>query len=763
MAEVNNKVIKITVDTDKAKIKIEGVEGYFRKAETAAKALNQVLDQNTQKWGKTEAALSQQISSLKDLRAKTAGTTEEYQRQTIQIDKLQADYDKLVGSQKRAAKSMGSMESSAGIAGATVSELGRTISDMPYGITAISNNISQLGSLFAILVNKTGSVTKAFKSLFATLRASPALLVLLAFQAAVAIMDSFAQSAKKVDKAFKDLNQSVGESATELKIASKILNDSSVSLERKESILAEVNSKYKDFNLVLGENGIATEESTNTLNSNIEALERLAKSQAIVNEVSRIYGETAVLETKSGKEAADTLDKITAHFLNFGNTVQLITTAGIFGDRGNYFAKKIEELGEKTRQAALGENKKTAEALIKQLEVLFPQTDPNKGPVKKLQDLNSLLIKSQIEYLGSVNELTEEGQIQILNGITGLKLEELDIQRKSALAKAKEEGRSNSDLLKIQETYENKRIALINQANKTELDIRKSFNVDLKLEVMKMSDFTSEEQKDLNVLNKIFGTDVQTVENQLKEHAGKVTKGLAAYQKNREDTEKRGNDAVNKLREQNKLVAIQSVQELGNSVADVMFASYQREIDIEQDKTNRINNELKERLANENLSAEERKNIQKKIAGNDEELRKKQEAIEKKKFKMNKAASIANATINTYLAATAALKDPALSTFQRVASMVAIIGSGLAQVAVIAKQKFISSQSGLSGTGAGGAGGGSEVQAPDFNIVGQSPSNQLAAAVQGQLSQPIKAFVVSKDVSTAQEMDRNIIGSASLG
>jgi len=94
--------------------------------------------------------------------------------------------------------------------------------------------------------------------------------------------------------------------------------------------------------------------------------------------------------------------------------------------------------------------------------------------------------------------------------------------------------------------------------------------------------------------------------------------------------------------------------------------------------------------------------------------------------------------------------------------MVAIIGSGLAQVAMIAKQKFVSSQSGLSGTGAGGAGGGG-VQAPDFNIVGQSPSNQIAAAVQGQFQQPIKAYVVSKDVSTAQEMDRNIVGTASLG
>jgi len=67
----------------------------------------------------------------------------------------------------------------------------------------------------------------------------------------------------------------------------------------------------------------------------------------------------------------------------------------------------------------------------------------------------------------------------------------------------------------------------------------------------------------------------------------------------------------------------------------------------------------------------------------------------------------------------------------------------------------------------GGSGGGAaaapSIQPPDFNIVGQSASNQLASAVQGQFNQPVKAYVVSKDVSTAQEMDRNIVGTASLG
>ena len=55
-----------------------------------------------------------------------------------------------------------------------------------------------------------------------------------------------------------------------------------------------------------------------------------------------------------------------------------------------------------------------------------------------------------------------------------------------------------------------------------------------------------------------------------------------------------------------------------------------------------------------------------------------------------------------------------------------------------------------------------QIQTPDFNIIGQSSTNQLAEAIGGQTQQPIKAFVVSSDVSTAQELDRNIIESASI-
>ena len=72
----------------------------------------------------------------------------------------------------------------------------------------------------------------------------------------------------------------------------------------------------------------------------------------------------------------------------------------------------------------------------------------------------------------------------------------------------------------------------------------------------------------------------------------------------------------------------------------------------------------------------------------------------------------------------------------------------------------------------GGSGGSSSVQtprisvesvAPAFNVVGASETNQLAQAIGQDEKQPIKAFVVSNDVSTAQALDRNIVETASIG
>jgi hypothetical protein len=66
--------------------------------------------------------------------------------------------------------------------------------------------------------------------------------------------------------------------------------------------------------------------------------------------------------------------------------------------------------------------------------------------------------------------------------------------------------------------------------------------------------------------------------------------------------------------------------------------------------------------------------------------------------------------------------------------------------------------------GGGISGGRGEVaQAPAFNVVGAAPENQLAETIEGQQQKPIKAFVVSSEVSNQQALDRKVETGASIG
>ena len=51
---------------------------------------------------------------------------------------------------------------------------------------------------------------------------------------------------------------------------------------------------------------------------------------------------------------------------------------------------------------------------------------------------------------------------------------------------------------------------------------------------------------------------------------------------------------------------------------------------------------------------------------------------------------------------------------------------------------------------------------PAFNIVGAGAGNQLAETIAAQTQRPIKAFVTSQDVTTAQSLERNIVEGASI-
>jgi hypothetical protein len=66
---------------------------------------------------------------------------------------------------------------------------------------------------------------------------------------------------------------------------------------------------------------------------------------------------------------------------------------------------------------------------------------------------------------------------------------------------------------------------------------------------------------------------------------------------------------------------------------------------------------------------------------------------------------------------------------------------------------------GEGGGGAGGVGGAAPSQ-PQFNVVGNTGVNALADSLN---KQPIQAYVVAQNVTSAQSMNRNIVQSATLG
>ena len=191
------------------------------------------------------------------------------------------------------------------------------------------------------------------------------------------------------------------------------------------------------------------------------------------------------------------------------------------------------------------------------------------------------------------------------------------------------------------------------------------------------------------------------------------------------------------------------------------------ELSKEERKTVIQNNALKDRLNNEKLSANQREAINDQIAANEAKLQKKRDEIAEKNFKLQKAVAIGQTLISTYQMAADAfgtikgmkILGPAALPLATAAAATAT-AFGLAQVNAIRQQQFVPSAIAVN-SGSGGSGG-TGVNAPDFNIVGQSASNQVAQAVQGQFEKPVKAYVVSKDITTAQEMDRNIVSSASI-
>ena len=215
----------------------------------------------------------------------------------------------------------------------------------------------------------------------------------------------------------------------------------------------------------------------------------------------------------------------------------------------------------------------------------------------------------------------------------------------------------------------------------------------------------------------------------------------------------RGNAELEKELEEQQRIDLQALTDKYDKIAE----DNQKVVDDKKIADERQLQQQKVQMASEALGAISQ--LVNAFAGKDEEA-------QRRAFNINKAISIGQAIISTAQGIIAQLAVPqdALTGLNFVKAGI-VAATGAAQVATISQTKFQaqggSSPSSPSATGAGG-GTGIGSQAPAFNVVGQSGFNQVAQALGQQNSTPIKAFVVSGDVTSAQALENNIIDTATF-
>jgi len=412
------------------------------------------------------------------------------------------------------------------------------------------------------------------------------------------------------------------------------------------------------------------------------------------------------------------------------------------------------------------QGKSTKNIVAEKKKVLVLQQEQNEALLKTLK-LQLQKEKSQIRELS----FSEKASISVLKTLGQYKAAAV-IQSLSVTASSNE----REELKKLEEEIQNAKL--------------KGGQIDIALATIEANrnKIREKDAKDRKANNKKKNDEDKKFENELQQFKNRIREAEA----NKED-ERRALE-LQKIKEQNEALIEEArlkgllTEELQNSLNETLAAK-QAEFDAQDlARRNAINAERKEaaeKISKEQIEAET--NLQQakanaikgglevvsQLAGKSKALSAGLLVVEKglaiAQVISNASKSIAQAKAN--LAATpvalGAVPNP-MYAVQAVATAKGILATKLSaatSIATIAAQAI----PGLSGGGGGGGsaaglggGGGAEAQPPSFNIVGASDTNQLADAIGGQTQQPVQAFVVANDVTTAQSLENNIVEGATL-
>lgn len=716
--------------------------------------------------------------------AKTGKITDENGKVVKSFAELSAAYDKVEKSQKKAVESskkyseeqkkldklQQNQARSAGLAGAATFELGRTISDLPFGLVAISNNISQLGTLMSALVANAGGLRNALNLIKQQLLGPGGILI--AFQVVTAAVTYFAQRSNKAKEEVSKFNITLASQVELLERIVQLKEQGGITSEEELNLLRNYSKINKDI-VELFEQGVISEQEKNKLVKQSYDLAVLRQKQEVEKAARDENAKEIELELiklnerKLELEQAILLQRQMGGVSSAKNIKQfreqlLVVTEEIRqkeAEKSDILIQEVDVLGEiNTAESAIND---ALEDAVTKKERLLELEKQRAGALSELVEVQ--IEEAQAGVDEAVLEQDEDKFLKHYSRLLELKQEQLSKQREEELKDVKDQTVINAinakyDILfnKLGKEFN---LMFIQGMEDIGKDIP-TMDIDSLYDFGKDSYFSFKKgftdkfiDEGYEGFFKVFKPEEQDPYFPFVDLLDlEIELALETEEENREKL-------IAKRRET--LDAVLNLAKAGlEAISDVLMAEADREIAIEQNKTNALNDQLKQRLANEQLSADERDRINQQIARNEAALVAKENAINKKRFEQQKAFNIALAVIDTYVAANQALRDETLvGTFARVAAMVSIIGTGLANVATISRQQFTArAMPSPNLTGQGVDGTGDRV----FNVVGASQQTQIAQAIAAMQQQPVKAYVVSSDITSAQEMDRKIVEGASI-
>ena len=752
---------------------------------------------------------------IKDLKGNIVATSVAVRDLRKEVGNFSIDSNKMVqsvkitsGSLNNLQKSVNGVRDGSGSATSSVLEMGRAISDSNYGIRGMANNLSQLASTLLMTVKSAGGVGGAFMQIKNAMLGPLGLI--LVFQTVIALLERMAMSTGSLEsKLSKFAGESVTENVAKLSMLKQALNDSNVSMQDKIDLLAKASTEFKELEGHTLDNAEAQNALNITLTTMIDKMKEVAWAKAVLEAAQDEMKKLAKMQVDGAEGMFDSIDG----FINHATDAVVQGSNRVATEHG----KSLMAAGDKVDEyyKMLLKPQKDGEGIL--LEHLFGK-DTKSGASRRVRELKlgifnlakfidsqnkvaaTVLLQSEVDKL----KIQQDYELKSLETTKKTYIDKAQLKYDQFIAESKNEEANARALATLQKAFTDAGIEYDKGVYALkEKQLQETLAFKLKMHKKYQNEVNSSELgrvKSSSSTSASFGTTGAGSLNRPLSNAG--AENLDGY----EDSLRQQFEVEDRLFEErfnqksielfnNGIKGIQAELILGNMRLEQKQVLADREADIERRKIEAMKNVNSEYVSWLGGIG----SIMKNIAGENEDLAKAALIIEKgaaiadiyvktsaanQAIKATAGQSASEATsLGTLLGARAAgyaatgnVAQAGLASKASAASFASAkaigasassrilknnIGAGISIAGILSTT--LQSRGGLTGGSAGVSSGGSQSRNFDFNLVGSTGQDQLAAGIAGQQQEPIQAYVVASQITSAQQLNNTIQSNASIG